>query len=62
VGAPAWLRVVNVAWAMGIVYSTMAVRQHVLIDVMGGFALGVVLGVATRPRAATMAPAHTRTA
>jgi membrane-associated phospholipid phosphatase len=51
-----------VAWAMGIVYSTMAVRQHVLIDVMGGFALGVVLGVATRPRAATMAPAHTRTA
>ncbi|MDM0010405.1 phosphatase PAP2 family protein [Variovorax sp. J22G73] len=51
VGAPAWLRVVNVAWAVGIVYSTMAVRQHVLIDVMGGFALGVLLGVATRPRA-----------
>jgi membrane-associated phospholipid phosphatase len=50
VGAPAWLRIVNVAWAAGIVYSTMAVRQHVLIDVMGGFALGVALGVATRQR------------
>lgn len=51
VGAPAWLRALNVAWAAGIVYSTMAVRQHVLIDVMGGFALGVLLGVATRERA-----------
>ncbi|RSZ32733.1 MULTISPECIES: phosphatase PAP2 family protein [unclassified Variovorax] len=50
VGAPAWLRVANVAWAAGIVYSTMAVRQHVLIDVLGGFALGVALGVVTRQR------------
>jgi membrane-associated phospholipid phosphatase len=60
VGAPAWLRVVNVAWAVGIVYSTMAVRQHVLIDVMGGFALGVLLGVATRqrPLAAPLAQAR----
>ena len=52
VGAPAWLRVVNVAWAAGIVYSTMAVRQHVLVDVLGGLALGVLLGVATRQREA----------
>ncbi|WP_240652313.1 phosphatase PAP2 family protein [Variovorax gossypii] len=50
VGAPAWLRVANVAWAAGIVYSTMAVRQHVLIDVLGGFALGVAFGIATRQR------------
>ena len=62
VGAPAWLRVVNVAWAAGIVYSTMAVRQHVLIDVLGGFVLGVALGVATRQRAAAAAPARARPA
>lgn len=61
VGAPVWLRVVNVAWAVGIVYSTMAVRQHVLIDVMGGFALGVVLGVATRQRAPVPSAALART-
>jgi uncharacterized membrane protein (Fun14 family) len=30
----------------------MAVRQHVLIDVGGGFVLGVVFGLATRVRAA----------
>ena len=56
-GAPLWLRALNVAWAVGIVYSTMAVRQHVLIDVLGGFALGVAFGVATRRRAEGRAPA-----
>ncbi len=61
-GAPAWLRAVNVAWAAGIVYSTMAVRQHVLMDVLGGLALGVVLGWASRPRGAVVADARTRTA
>jgi len=61
-GAPAWLRIVNVAWAAGIVYSTMAVRQHVLIDVMGGFALGVALGVATRERAPEPMAAQARPA
>ncbi len=40
VGAPGWVRALNVAWAVGIVYSTMAVRQHVLIDVAGGLLLG----------------------
>ena len=40
VGAPAWARALNVVWAVGIVYSTMAVRQHVLIDVAGGLLLG----------------------
>jgi len=62
VGAPAWLRAVNVAWAVGIVYSTMAVRQHVLIDVLGGLALGVALGVATRQRGPALAPVHARPA
>ena len=36
VGAPAWVHAVNVLWAVGIVYSTLATRQHVLLDVLGG--------------------------
>ena len=40
VGAPRGVRVLNVAWAAGIVYSTLAVRQHVVIDVAGGLVLG----------------------
>ena len=51
-GAPAWLRLFNVAWAVAIVYSTMAVRQHVLIDVLGGLALGLALGFVSRERSA----------
>lgn len=40
VGAPCWARALNLAWAVGIVYSTLAVRQHVVIDVAGGLVLG----------------------
>jgi membrane-associated phospholipid phosphatase len=61
-GAPAWLRLFNVAWAVAIVYSTMAVRQHVLIDVLGGLALGLALGFVSRERAAVAQPAQARTA
>jgi membrane-associated phospholipid phosphatase len=57
VAAPMWLRLLNIAWAVGIVYSTMAVRQHVLIDVLGGLALGIGFGLASRPRQAVAAAA-----
>jgi membrane-associated phospholipid phosphatase len=60
--APAWLRAFNVAWAVAIVYSTMAVRQHVLIDVLGGLALGLALGFASRERGVAVQPAHARPA
>ena len=36
VGAPAWTQWVNLLWAFGIVCSTLATRQHVLLDVLGG--------------------------
>jgi len=57
VAAPAWARALNIAWAVAIVYSTMAVRQHVLVDVLGGLALGIGFGLASRPRKAVAAPA-----
>ena len=40
--APQWLRLINVLWGIGIVYSTFATRQHVAVDVLGGLALGAL--------------------
>lgn len=40
VDAPAVLRIASAAWGAAIVYSTLATRQHVLVDVAGGGALG----------------------
>lgn len=48
IGAPTWVRALNVAWAVGIVYSTLAVRQHVAIDVAGGLLLGGAFCLAPR--------------
>lgn len=39
-GAPGWTRLLNAAWLVAIVWSTMALRQHVLLDVLAGAALG----------------------
>lgn len=44
-GAPSWLRRVNWLWCAGIVYSTMAIRQHVFLDVAAGIALGGLFGL-----------------
>lgn len=39
-GAPLWILIVNCTWCIGIVYSTLATRQHVALDVLAGLALG----------------------
>ncbi len=39
-GAGAFVRAVNAAWAAAIVYSTLAVKQHVTLDVAAGTLLG----------------------
>jgi len=44
-----YLRVLNAAWCAGIVYSTIATRQHVAIDVAAGAALGFAFGM-IKPR------------
>lgn len=40
VAAPRWLRAASLLWCAGIVYSTIATRQHVVLDVLAGAALG----------------------
>lgn len=40
--APAWVRGANWLWCAAIVYSTLATRQHVAIDVAGGLAVAAV--------------------
>ena len=42
VGAPALLRVFNWVWCVAIIYSTMAIKQHVAYDVAGGLLLGAI--------------------
>ena len=41
-GAPAWILIINWIWCIAIVYSTVAVRQHVAVDAIAGIALGGV--------------------
>lgn len=37
---PLWILLFNWTWCLGIVYSTMAIRQHVAVDVGAGLLLG----------------------
>lgn len=39
------IRAVSLLWCLGILYSTLAVRQHVLWDVIAGAVLGVVVAL-----------------
>ncbi len=50
------LRLLNVTWLLLIVYSTLAIKQHVAYDVLGGAVLGLVFAVLSLrwfPRSAT---------
>ncbi|MDP1899785.1 MAG: phosphatase PAP2 family protein [Rubrivivax sp.] len=44
---PAWLHAANALWFVAIAYSTMAVRQHVALDVLAGVALGAAVAMAS---------------
>jgi len=41
--APRWVLGLNWVWCGGIVYSTIATRQHVVVDVLAGLVLGILL-------------------
>jgi membrane-associated phospholipid phosphatase len=36
------LKLLSILWCIGIIYSTMAIKQHVFLDVVGGLMLGGV--------------------
>jgi membrane-associated phospholipid phosphatase len=42
VGAPRIVRWLNWTWCVGIVYSTLATKQHVAVDMVAGIMLGMV--------------------
>ena len=55
-GAPGPLRVANLLWFVAIVWSTIAIRQHVVLDVLAGAALGtLVAALSLRQRARRLA-------
>ena len=39
-GGPLWIHLLNWLWCIGILYSTLAIRQHVAVDVGAGIVLG----------------------
>jgi hypothetical protein len=55
-GGPAVVRLVNALWCAAIVYSTLATKQHVAIDVAGGLTLGLVVGALSLSRPARQRP------
>ncbi len=44
-GAGLGVRAFNWLWCLGILYSTVAIRQHVVLDVLAGAGLGVVVAL-----------------
>ena len=44
-GEPGLVRSVNALWCFGIVYSTLAIRQHVALDAAAGAALGAAVAL-----------------
>lgn len=47
-GAPRAITLLNALWCAGILYSTLATRQHVALDLVAGAALGAITGIMHR--------------
>lgn len=54
--APRWLRTLNIVWCLLVLYSTLATKQHVFVDLAAGTVLG--LGVALALLACLPRPQH----
>ena len=51
IGSPRWVRAGNALWALAIVYSTLATKQHLVADALAGAAIGGAAGLLDpRPR------------
>ncbi len=47
---PSWIKAFNWLWCIGIIYSTIATRQHVAIDAIAGLILGGVTAYLSLPK------------
>ncbi len=45
IAAPAWLRSINIVWFLAIAFSTLAIRQHVVLDALAGALLGLAFAL-----------------
>jgi membrane-associated phospholipid phosphatase len=52
-----WIRALNLLWCVGIVYSTLAIRQHVALDAVAGALLGGSVAFVSLRRLARLHPA-----
>jgi membrane-associated phospholipid phosphatase len=62
---PRWLRAANLLWFIAIAWSTLAVKQHVVLDALAGAALGIAFALPSmrwRPRAQQLSSTTTRRA
>ena len=55
VSAPRSLRIFNWIWCVGIVYSTLATKQHVAVDMVAGALLGMLAGYLSLTQSALFA-------
>ncbi|MGH8274681.1 MAG: phosphatase PAP2 family protein [Gammaproteobacteria bacterium] len=55
--APLGLHIVNILWCLAILYSTIATRQHVALDIYAGSALGTVAFILHRQFLQRLSPA-----
>lgn len=55
-GAPAYLRLLNWLWCLGILYSTLATKQHVALDLYAGAAVGLAVALVRPQPVLTVAP------
>jgi PAP2 superfamily len=54
--APRWTRLGNLLWCAAIVYSTIATRQHVVLDAAAGTLLGLLFGMLSAPLGRRLLP------
>lgn len=62
-GTPVVLRVINAAWFLAIAWSTLAIKQHVVLDVIAGALLGTAFALPSlrwRPGRVPAAPSPAR--